>query len=1136
MKKIVLLSAYLFLFFGITRGQDLIGGPANLSDVRFLSPQTNDFVKSGNVPISHFTGQTDVKVPIYSYSDADFNIPIFLAYNSSGFTPAKREGIVGLDWHINSGAGVITRKVNGFPDDKTGTPDNAEHPTLHGYYYAIKHQLPITTKTKEEIFDPNTGEVIGQAIWHMNNCEVEPDEFNFNIPGLSGKFFIDHTGKVNTSGNRPFKVNLDDFAMQNSGFGDVILPSKIIVTTDDGYIYTFGGTIQHLEVSYEINSDWIISDADGIPVINAWHLTSIKAPNGRTVTYDYKPFLEEVFVPYFSLEDPTHYLLNRHDIAFDHVADVYISGENGIVKYKAASMNDTEGVQTIRTLTKTVYLEKITIDNTTIELKYNEKEKNFYDSEFYSDQFYDQKTLKLDSILIKYNGSEIKRFNLGYKYYGGVNSRLFLTSLQEAGLGSSGYSFYYHKVDPNVSTPTFNLPNPKTHAVDHWGFWNGGSENGPLIPDTDIDEVTGDIIYTTNDREPDVSKCDVGLLSKIVYPTGGYSEFFYEPHEYKRRLDRKSDHAFLPFLYQVTGNAGGARIRQIIDYDGEKLINTREFFYKENYATGGTESSGILLEWPRYVLFWKYDDNINPVEQRTVVRKSSSTISANYCPGENFIHYSEVTEVLKPSNGFINYKFQNYLTYPNSPLLFPDNNLQSIVNQNSQTYIIQLGSFNNVPGQKLNDRSIERGLPSIITTYASKTGGGFYPVKKIETNYSTYSDYTNDYTVGILQTGGIAHSYKQYFYAALPKVITETLYSEEGTKSNNTTTRITYNSTNYPLTKTLFLSDGNTKNTEFRYPLDFVNDADDPLLFSGTTPTSLYYSLPGDVKSIVDLKMNNIINKPIEIINYHNASAVKATYIEHKDFASDPASKNVYPSKLWTLKTSTPIPSFLKAKIEKATWTFVKNSAYDPDYDPENPEHVPNPDATFDEYDDKGNLLQTTDKSLLTKSYLWGYSNKYPIAEITGTSWNQFFYTGFEEEGIYDNNAKAGNNSKPGGYSKTLKNLTPGIYILSYWQKQPDNSWTYYINQELSVSPDLEGNYLLTMENTIHLDELRFYPKSPLIRMSTYTYNPLVGMTSKMDANNKIEYYEYDPNGRLKFIRDNFRNILKKWEYNYQLR
>jgi YD repeat-containing protein len=65
------------------------------------------------------------------------------------------------------------------------------------------------------------------------------------------------------------------------------------------------------------------------------------------------------------------------------------------------------------------------------------------------------------------------------------------------------------------------------------------------------------------------------------------------------------------------------------------------------------------------------------------------------------------------------------------------------------------------------------------------------------------------------------------------------------------------------------------------------------------------------------------------------------------------------------------------------------------------------------------------------------------------------------------------------------------------------------------------------------VDELRLYPKDA--QMATYTYDPFIGISSQCDVSNKIIYYEYDPFGRLKLMRDLDRNILKTFDYKFQV-
>jgi YD repeat-containing protein len=57
--------------------------------------------------------------------------------------------------------------------------------------------------------------------------------------------------------------------------------------------------------------------------------------------------------------------------------------------------------------------------------------------------------------------------------------------------------------------------------------------------------------------------------------------------------------------------------------------------------------------------------------------------------------------------------------------------------------------------------------------------------------------------------------------------------------------------------------------------------------------------------------------------------------------------------------------------------------------------------------------------------------------------------------------------------------------------------------------------------------------KLPNARIVSYTYIPMIGMTSKTDENGIATYYFYDALGRLIFEQDDKNNIVKKYDYHY---
>jgi YD repeat-containing protein len=130
-------------------------------------------------------------------------------------------------------------------------------------------------------------------------------------------------------------------------------------------------------------------------------------------------------------------------------------------------------------------------------------------------------------------------------------------------------------------------------------------------------------------------------------------------------------------------------------------------------------------------------------------------------------------------------------------------------------------------------------------------------------------------------------------------------------------------------------------------------------------------------------------------------------------------------------------------------------------------------------YDDKGNVTAAAKAYDVQKVYLWGYNKSYVVAEVIGASLSSVLST-------------------PNLNMAVIENAT-GTYTDAQ------------VRAELSkIRNNLTSAHLIT-----------------------YTYDPLVGITSQTDANNRTTYYEYDASGRLKSIKDQDGNILRRFDYNY---
>lgn len=1205
-----------------------------LSLPNISTPSATALGRYGAFPVSYYTGALNVGVPLYVLNDKDVPVDISLQYDASGFIPNEEAGEVGLKWSLFAG-GVITRSVNWEADDKysfSGTLLN----TNKGYIYGMLNS-GLGTYSKTYIRDLGFLSFSGTTPSTALQYEYSPDIFTFNFNGHRGRFFLGNDGTVKVSSDRNYKVNLTGLSGQTELCQ--CQTSTISITTDEGDIYTFGGDINTLQISYPYPDPNEKGISCSGAAINAWYLKSIQTRNGKTITYNYESQSKNVFTQ----TDNIHGLNSSVDYAYEKIflnekLETYFNGFGQVT-------TNTTGTK-FRSLIKTVYLSNITTDNAVIEFLYSIKPYGIYgSSEIIKNP---NKSKQLDKIRIKdAGGSTLKNISFLYDYYGSstMGYRQFLTKVNFTDASDNVSHFYqldYYK--------TSQLPYPLTKGLDIWGYYNGNDGNTNLIPYVNSGAPNYDVTFTN--RGAGGSYCDVGLLKRITYPTKGWSEFVYENHDYSKVLRKSVASGLNPTWVTENGNVGGARIKQITNSEGM----VRNFFYKKDYDPSGSNptSSGLLTDHNIFYLDLQFYFNSSwPNVRNAVIQDNNIASSSSF--SESPIAYSEVTEVV--GEGYTKYFYSTKETNPD------------IYTQGTNSYKFTPtsdNSFTNYTQQqkRLNKYSscdLERGKLLRTAYYNSSRT----LVKEVLNQYNTDAGRYDESVIGFnfpyeSSGWGYYHSYALYYFQ---NNLTQTIIKEY--PSNGvpiiTTTNYQYISNSNPLLlqQSTTTSKNETKLRKFRYPKDFVSSPD---------PANVYQLM------LNSNRISNVVEQTDAVVKGSTEYVTRSVLLPYRSYGSN----KFYNDETYELDIPNQVPISDK---QGTLYKYGGELSFDSRYSLTNRLY----------YDANGNVSTAAPKDKKQTAYLWNYNGSLPVAKVvnasniyeSGVSGNtpiqasfsgllsQTMYVTYNYNNInvrnsgsltltfgYGNPYISGNNSSilsftltgvsvsytqsssvcaktnyyPSGCTNnsytftglpagtynlsviivsvtgfqnyygyyvdvnydtyrdkvvqknsaiaftsfetsehgnwndvitgniqsgscptgkkyytlssvqpiTINGLSSSVkYIVSYWSA--NGSYTIGGTQSIKTGRTISGwtNYehIITGQTSSsvsgngNIDELRLFPINA--QMSTYTYDPLVGMISECDPNNKITYYEYDAFRRLSVVRDQDKNILKKICYGF---
>ncbi|NOW98964.1 hypothetical protein, partial [Mucilaginibacter sp. SG564] len=1082
----------------------------NVIPISTVSPNAASLGKFGNIPVSYATGIPSVTIPLYEINVGKIKIPLSLDYHGGGVRVDEVSSSVGTSWALN-GIGEISRNMIGLPDENSGGYLSAlSLDSLYNYYQYANYSVPRKLAFAQYILDVRD-----------NAKETQPDVFSYTLNGSSGKFMYRPNGsimQIPISNNRIERTTGNNFK----------------ITDDQGLVYLF---------DQQERTQMVSESATGPgSYTSTWRLSKMISPS----------LADTIYFKYTSVDGDLEHNWSFSNVFGDNPGDGDYSRQSSSVSTISHSIElipneiDWRGG-------KVVFSNKRDRSDRTSELRldsvkvYSElngafqliKNIKLYQSYFYS-----------NPVAGKTPDNRNYRLRLDSVAYLAVNSSLPAQSYQ--------MTYNNGPIAPNES-----------FGQDIWGFNNGAFNNPALMP---TQTVLWNGTYRTiggGNMDPDSTNTYVQacMLQSIKYPAKGKSVFEFEPHRFPQDYSTTQTQSVSCDAYggvqlsntaSFTVSAGQQAFSYsatlsaynypgVTDRPQIKMVdqNTGQVIFivgnvsnpGQSYSTGTIALS--LVTGHTYVITTSInttDSRVSatcqvswsvPVSGTMIKMGGGLRVSAitNYDSNGNFVNKEKYqygndgTGQLLTAASYLSINYENpFYESGTQPPLNPNSCI--VTTSNIKAVYYSRGIY---PATQFSGSPIVYGAVTKFDVDNNGVANG----KKIFT-YTFFSDQAGlpitDYgTSGIWL---VSHNWRngflkqEYTYKSLGAS-----YSPVSIKQYNY--QIYRADTLLGLKiKPLYINEGGcalTKDTSITRSgaPNHVGDGNRTHFLMGRIPT---YTGAILLQSESDTTFNDAGNKIIEVNNNyyddptHILPTRKETFNSTGDNLTDvikyphdlAVAGNVYQT-MMSRNMISPVVKFqqLKNGIQQALsninyydW-FGNNSLLLPQT--VDGQVLSNPTENrvrFNKYDIYGNIQEQQKANAPVLSYKWAYDKTYPVAQIVNALSSEFYYEGFEDSSAGGVTSGASHTGNKYTTNATVSWTRPNsrIYVISYWYRS-GGVWKYQPEQAYTAS-------IFAMTGGDGYDDIRIYPKDA--QMTTYTYDPLVGMTSSTDSKGETTYYEYD--------------------------
>lgn len=1155
------------------------------------APNTAALDKFTEYPVDIYTGLPQIGVPLYEIKLKGISVPVTLSYHSSGIQIDDVSSNVGMGWALSAGGSISIHK-NGILDEISGY--GLQHPEYQkvknsglqsGYTGSIVSCILLeAVEDKTELY--SGGDIAYLRGIGRGQDDSEADMYSFNYGGRSGKFFEDQDGVFRTI---PYSMLKIERVVQSG----VVL--GYTVTDETGIKYEF----LLRETIYSSITNSCNPNALPEPGYSAWSrnysLTKITTPFGETVRFYYSTTSNNRYNP----------ATNSRAKFFSQTLCGSLNANGLGYYYQCGTASTTASYEN--------FIDSIiSSDHAGIYFSYSSATRKDLPG---------SKILSGITVKNRLNNETIKSYALTHDYYlstsaSSTNPDDFRLRLKQ--ISSPEKPPYQFEYEEGV------LPPRRSFAQDHYGYFNNKTNNQSLFI---LDEWNN--FNDGGDRNVDTAVSRTGVLNKVIWPTGGFTKYFYESNDYWEpdtitKYNKHSEYTFASQSNQTTvgptftfpANGHRASVMVINTYDGSQIHNDYcivhlygpNGFHKQYLGTPSTPIEETLVPGSYHFeienvgstyygeagIFWFEEIKVQPHNEPGGGLRIKE-IQAFTDPGK--IAYQHKFEYLKPgttqSSGKPMYR-PLYYDIKQEDLIGPPNGCGCPALASCNMLIQHSSSI--LPLGFSNGNSVS--YTDVTDYFVDKTKSGYTHSKFLSSNRNSVGGISQfphvpqinyDWTNGLLKEkneykyeGG---AYKQilktenfYNYTEFdPAVHTNNLFTASSAKIalwvspqycdvcppmdcnaqilGIPISNIAYGIANYKLysswhrlDKTILTSYENnialTNTNELYYGSvnhifpnkKITYDSKDRQLITRTTYPPDYTGITGTDE--VSAGINSLKIAGITAAEIENTSSIADNNGANEKITG--AGLSVYestiplPKKMRQVYITSPLTDFTPSAVTSGTVTI--DSRY------ENAFEFKHASAT-------GNILEKKKTSDAPSAYIWDYLQKYPVAEVTNAVNDDVAYCSFEAEGkgnwsftgatAISSLAVTGTKiySLSNGPISKMVNSSKA-YIISFWKTGSviiSNATLYRtgktINDLTYYEYEISNAETITINGTGFIDELRLYPKNA--QMNSYTYKPLIGITSQSDMNGNILYYEYDTYGRLKTIRDMDGNVVKVIEYKY---